>query len=214
MRGIVCRGLRLELVAGLGIALAMPALAVAAEELAGLGHADHADRGDPRPGRTHAGHPGGHRHRRGRASRHRRRRHQRPRNQLAGAALNAQGQANLRSVLCRPATTLCARSTRATARHSGVQSPSRRGAGARQHHAQFHVSVAPATLTLYPRPIRNGHRLGYACEQLRADGPDVRHALLLRTSRSVLLQLYAGEHRDPAQRHRPGYQLHGPCHAG
>ncbi|MGA2808293.1 MAG: Ig-like domain repeat protein [Terracidiphilus sp.] len=31
MRGIVCRGLRLELVAGLGIALAMPALAVAAE---------------------------------------------------------------------------------------------------------------------------------------------------------------------------------------
>jgi len=31
VRGIVCRGLRLELVAGLGIALAMPALAVAAE---------------------------------------------------------------------------------------------------------------------------------------------------------------------------------------
>ena len=31
MRGIVCRGLRLELVAGLGIALAMPALAVAAQ---------------------------------------------------------------------------------------------------------------------------------------------------------------------------------------
>lgn len=31
MRGILCRGLRLELVAGLGIALAMPALALAAE---------------------------------------------------------------------------------------------------------------------------------------------------------------------------------------
>ena len=31
MRGIICRGLRLELVAGLGIALAMPALAMAAE---------------------------------------------------------------------------------------------------------------------------------------------------------------------------------------
>jgi hypothetical protein len=31
VRGIVCRGLRLELVAGLGIALAMPALALAAE---------------------------------------------------------------------------------------------------------------------------------------------------------------------------------------
>ena len=36
MRGIVCRGLRLELVAGLGMALAMPALAVAAESTQAL----------------------------------------------------------------------------------------------------------------------------------------------------------------------------------
>jgi hypothetical protein len=35
VRGIVCRGLRLELVAGLGIALAMPALAVAADSAQG-----------------------------------------------------------------------------------------------------------------------------------------------------------------------------------
>ncbi len=33
MRGIVCRGLRLKLVAGIGIALAMPALALAAQDL-------------------------------------------------------------------------------------------------------------------------------------------------------------------------------------
>jgi len=36
VRGIVCRGLRLELVAGLGIALAMPALALAAQGAQGL----------------------------------------------------------------------------------------------------------------------------------------------------------------------------------
>ena len=36
MRGIICRSLRLKLVAGLGIALAMPALALAAESAPGL----------------------------------------------------------------------------------------------------------------------------------------------------------------------------------
>jgi hypothetical protein len=36
VRGIVCRGLRLELVAGLGLALAIPALAVAAEKTQGM----------------------------------------------------------------------------------------------------------------------------------------------------------------------------------
>jgi hypothetical protein len=36
VRGILCRGLRLELVAGLGIALALPAPAILAENVRGL----------------------------------------------------------------------------------------------------------------------------------------------------------------------------------
>ena len=147
MRGIVCRGPRLELVAGLVIALAMPALALAAESGPGLATqtaltAETRDQGGrtqatvavtvngedglPATGAVVIGDNGA---------------------QLAGAALDAQGQASL--VVALPAGPHSL-----TAAYAGDATHRASVSLAAQVQAQasttpsFLISVAPATMTL------------------------------------------------------------------
>ena len=149
MRGIVCRGLRLELVAGLVIALAMPALSVVAAHAQGLptqtaltaetrdlgGRTQvtvavtvNGEDGLPAAGSVAIGDNGA---------------------QLAGAALNAQGQATV-------VLTLPAGDHSLTAAYAGDATHRASISQATQVRAQvtstpnFAVSVAPATLTLTP----------------------------------------------------------------
>ncbi|MGA2086870.1 MAG: Ig-like domain-containing protein, partial [Terracidiphilus sp.] len=147
MRGIICRGLRLELVAGLGIALAMPALAMAAVNAQRLATqtAVTVETRD-KDGRTQAtvavtvtGEDGlpatgaiaisdyG--------------------SQLAGAALNAQGQANI--VLDLPAGDHSLTAVYAgDATHLGSTSQESGAQAQASSTPNFLVSVAPATLSL------------------------------------------------------------------
>ena len=149
MRGIICRGLRLELVAGLGIALAMPALAMAAVNAQRLATqtAVTVETRD-KDGRTQAtvavtvtGEDGlpatgaiaisdyG--------------------SQLAGAALNAQGQANI--VLDLPAGDHSLTAVYAgDATHLGSTSQESGAQAQASSTPNFLVSVAPATLSLTP----------------------------------------------------------------
>ena len=57
MRSMFGRGLRLELVAALGIAVAIPATGVSAEKRARHCHADHDDGGNPDRGGQHRDYP-------------------------------------------------------------------------------------------------------------------------------------------------------------
>jgi len=149
VRGIFRRGLRLDLVAGLGIALAIPALAVAAETPQALAtqtalHAETRDRG----GRTQAtvavtvtgedGQPA--------AGAVTINDHGKP---LTGVALNAQGQAKtvlalaggdhlLRAVYAGDATHLASSSLASTVHAQVASTP------------DFSIAVAPATVTLTP----------------------------------------------------------------
>ena len=147
MRGIICRSLRLKLVAGLGIALAMPALALAAQSAPGLATQttltaethDLAGRtqatvaisvlgedGQPASGAVSISDQG---------------------TPLAGAALNAQGQASV--VLDLPAGAHAL-----TAVYAGDTAHLASRSLAALVHAQvsstpnFAISVVPATLTL------------------------------------------------------------------
>ena len=149
MRGIVCRGLRLELVAGLIIALAMPALSVVAAHAQGLptqtaltaetrdlgGRTQvtvavsvNGEDGLPPTGAVAIGDNGA---------------------QLAGAALNAQGQATV-------VLTLPAGDHSLTAVYAGDAAHQASISQATQVRAQvsstpnFAVSIAPATMTLTP----------------------------------------------------------------
>ena len=147
MRGIVCRGLRLELVAGLSIALAMPALALAAESARGLATqaaltAETRDQG----GRTQAtvavtvnGEDGLPATGAVAISDHGA--------QLAGAALNAQGQASI--VLALPAGDHSLTAVYAgDATHQGSISQATGVRAQTSSTPNFLVSVAPATLSL------------------------------------------------------------------
>lgn len=147
MRGIIRRGLRLKLVAGLGIALAMPALALAAQSTQNLSTQttltaetrDQAGRTQATTAVTVTGEDG------------------RPAtgavavsdrgNQLAGAALNAQGQANI--VLSLPAGD---HSLTAVYAGDATHQPSVSQIAEVQAQVSttpnFQISVAPATLTL------------------------------------------------------------------
>ncbi|MGP8174001.1 MAG: Ig-like domain-containing protein [Terracidiphilus sp.] len=163
MRGIICRGLRLEVVAGLGIALAMPALAMAAEN-AGVRSDRSSSLGwNAQPlatqtavtvetrdqdGRTQAivavtvtGEDG------------------LPAtgavaisdysSQLAGAALNAQGQASI--VLDLPAGDHSLTAVYAgDATHQGSTSQASGAQAQASSTPNFLISVAPATLSLTP----------------------------------------------------------------
>jgi Big-like domain-containing protein len=149
VRGIVCRGLRLELVAGLVIALAMPALSVVAAHAQGLptqtaltaetrnlgGRTQvtvavtvNGEDGLPATGAVAIGDNGA---------------------QIAGAALNAQGQATV-------VLTLPAGDHSLTAAYAGDATHQASVSQATQVRAQvsstpgFAVSVAPATLALTP----------------------------------------------------------------
>ena len=147
MRGIFCRGLRLELVAGLSIALAMPALALAAESARGLATqaaltAETRDQG----GRTQAtvavtvnGEDGLPATGAVAISDHGA--------QLAGAALNAQGQASI--VLALPAGDHSLTAVYAgDATHQGSISQATGVRAQTSSTPNFLVSVAPATLSL------------------------------------------------------------------
>ena len=147
MRGFVCRGLRLELVAGIGIALAMPAMAIAAESTQGLSTqtsltAETRDLG----GRTQAivhvivtGEDGlpaiGAVAIRDHAV------------QLAGAALNAEGRATLTIDLPAGNHILSAKYVGDATHHPSV-SPVSQVQGQVSSTPNFAVSVAPATLSL------------------------------------------------------------------
>jgi hypothetical protein len=147
VRGIFCRGLRLELVAGLSIALAMPALALAAESARGLATqaaltAETRDQG----GRTQAtvavtvnGEDGLPATGAVAISDHGA--------QLAGAALNAQGQASI--VLALPAGDHSLTAVYAgDATHQGSISQATGVRAQTSSTPNFLVSVAPATLSL------------------------------------------------------------------
>ena len=148
MRGIFCRGPRLELVAGLGIALMMPALAMAAESARGLAtqtalSAETRDQdgrtqatvqvtvtgedGLPAQGAVAVSDQG---------------------RQLAGAALNAEGQASIvldlpaGDHLLRAVYTGDATHQASASQLSGVHAMSSTGI------PDFQVSASPATLTL------------------------------------------------------------------
>jgi len=147
VRGIVCRSPRLELVAALSIALAMPALAMAAETAQGMATQttvnvetrDHAGRTQATVAVTVSGEDG------------------LPARgavaisdqgiQLAGAALNAQGQATILVGL--PAGEHTLRAVYAgDATHRGSISHSARAEGQTNSLPNFDIAVAPATLTL------------------------------------------------------------------
>ena len=142
--GIVCRSLRLKLVAGLGIALAMPALALAAQSLPTQATMTAQTR--DQSGRTQAtvlvnvngedGLPatGG-----VAISDHG--------TQLAGAALNAQGQASIMLALAAGDHSLTAVYT-GDATHQPSVSPVAQVQGQASTTPNFLVSVAPATLSL------------------------------------------------------------------
>ena len=149
MRGIICRGLRLELVAGLGVALAIPALSVAAansqrlatQTAVTLETRDQGGRTQATVAVTVTGEDGlpatgavaisdyG--------------------SQLAGAALNAQGQTSI--VLALPGGP---HSLRAVYTGDGTHQGSTSQASGAQAQASstpdFLISVAPATLSLTP----------------------------------------------------------------
>jgi hypothetical protein len=148
VRGIVCRGLRLELVAALSIALAMPALALAADApqqatqtaMTVETHDQHGrtqavvavsvtgEDGLPATGAVVLSDRG---------------------TQLAGAALNAQGQASLTVSL--PAGDHSLRAIyNGDATHQSSLSARAEASGQSSAVPGFNVSVAPATLTLIP----------------------------------------------------------------
>ena len=149
MRGIVCRGLRLELVAGLGIALAMPALAMAAENPPAMASQtmmsvethDQAGRtkaavsvtvtgedGLPATGAVAISDRG---------------------RQLAGAALNAQGQAKIAIGLLAGEHTLSAVYSGDATHHGSVSELAAVQAQVSTT-PNFQISVTPATLSLVP----------------------------------------------------------------
>lgn len=147
MKGIFCRGSRLELVAGLGIALAMPALAMAAESARGLATqtaltAETRDQGGrtqatvqvtvtgedglPAPGAVAISDHG---------------------RQLAGAALNAEGLAKL--VLDLPAGDHLLRAVyTGNATHQASESATAMVHAMASANPDFQISASPATLTL------------------------------------------------------------------
>ena len=139
MRGIVRRGLRLELVAAFGIALATPTLAVAAESLPRQAtQTDVTVETHDQGGRTQAvvavsgavavSDRG---------------------TQLAGAALNAQGQASLTISL--PAGDHLLRAVyKGDSTHQGSLSAGAAASGQSSSTPGFTVSLSPATLTLTP----------------------------------------------------------------
>jgi hypothetical protein len=148
VRGIFCRGPRLELIAGLGIALAMPALAMAAESAQSLATqtALTAETSDQR-GRTQAtvqvtvtGEDGLPAQGAIAVSDHGR--------QLAGAALNAEGQVKVvldlpaGEHLLRAVYTGDATHQASASQPSGVHAMSSTGT------PDFQISASPATLTL------------------------------------------------------------------
>ena len=148
MRGIFCRGSRLELVAGLGVALAMSALAMAAESARGVATqtALSAETRD-QDGRTQAtvevtvtGEDGLPAQGAVAVSDHGR--------QLAGAALNAEGQAKI--VLDLPAGdhTLSAAYIGDATHQASASLPEGVHAMSSTGTPNFQVSASPATLTL------------------------------------------------------------------
>ena len=186
MRGIFCRGLRLELVAGIGIALGMPALVLAAQdsqnpESRAFGTqtsltAQTRDQG----GRTQAtlfvsvigedGLPATG----GVAISDRG-------TELAGASLNAKGEATVLVAL--PAGDHSLSATYAgDATHRPSVSPVAEAQAQVSGTPNFTIAVSPSTLSLKAGPIRNDHRFYYAAEQLRVDGAHVHHHVLLGTS--------------------------------
>ena len=147
MRGIVCRGLRLELVAGLGIALAMPVLSLAAASAQGVATQtaltvstrDHGGRtlatvavsvngvdGLPATGSVAISDHG---------------------RQLAGVALNAEGQASTVLALAAGSHTLSAAYI-GDATHLGSVSDGTGVLGQATSTPDFGIVVAPVTLTL------------------------------------------------------------------
>jgi hypothetical protein len=147
VRGFVCRGLRLELVAGIGIALAMPAMAIAAESTQGLStqtsltaetrdlsgrtqaivHVNVAgEDGLPATGAVAIRDHGV---------------------QLAGAALNADGKADLTITLPAGDHSLSAKYVGDATHHPSV-SPVAQVQAQVSSTPNFAVSVAPATLSL------------------------------------------------------------------
>lgn len=147
MRGIFCRSLRLELVAGLGIALAIPALAIAAETAQTLATQttlnvetrDHNGRTQATAAVTVTGEDG------------------LPATgavavsdngiQLAGAALNAQGQASIVVALPAGAHTLRALYI-GDATHQGSVSTPAAAQAQTSATPNFQISVAPTTASL------------------------------------------------------------------
>lgn len=149
VRGIVCRGLRLELVAALGIALVTPTLALAAENASRqLTQTAMTVETHDQSGRTQAvvavtvtgedGLPA-----KGAVAVSDRG------SQLAGAALNAQGQANLTISLAAGDHLLRAAYT-GDSTHQGSVSMASSASGQSSAVPGFSVSAAPATLTLTP----------------------------------------------------------------
>jgi hypothetical protein len=149
VKGMMCRGLRLELIAGLGIALAMPALSVAAENAPRLAtqttlSVETRDQGGrtqaivsvtvtgedrlPAAGAVAISDHG---------------------SQLAGAALNAQGHAGM--VLDLPAGDHSLRAVyMGDATHLGSASQAAAVQAQASSAPNFQISVSPATLSLTP----------------------------------------------------------------
>jgi len=149
VRGIVCRSLRLELVAGLGIALAMPVLSLAAVSAQGVATqtaltvstSDHGGRtlatvavsvngvdGIPATGSVAISDHG---------------------RQLAGVALNAEGQASTVLALAAGSHTLSAAYI-GDATHLGSVSEGTGVLGQATSSPDFGIAVAPVTLSLTP----------------------------------------------------------------
>ena len=149
MRGMIRRSLRLELVAGLGIALAMPAMSVAAVNSQGLAtqttlNVETSDQGGrtqatvavtvtgvdglPASGAVVLSDQG---------------------NQLAGAGLNAQGQASLKISLPAGDHSLSA-VYNGDSTHSGSVSRPQQVTALVSSVPSFGISIAPVTLTLTP----------------------------------------------------------------
>jgi hypothetical protein len=147
VRGNICRGLRLELVAGLGIVLAMPALAMAAGSARGIATQttltaetrDQAGRTQATVAVTVNGEDGLPATGAVAISDHGR--------QLAGAALNAEGKAQLALSLAEGSHALRAVYT-GDATHQGSVSEASGVQAQASTTPDFQVSVSPATLSL------------------------------------------------------------------
>ena len=205
VRGFCCRVLRLELVALLGAALAVPAMAQAgpprgtATTLSTVTHVQNGhtvataavtvkgEDGQPAAGAVVIEEDG---------------------RQLAGAALSLEGRSQLDLVLPAGEHQLTAVYMGNATHQASVSAAS----GVRAQ-ATFHPEFSGLRFSWIAhsdsRAIGFCGCFAHAGECQRFDRTHVRHPLVLRFSRPVFLQVHAGECRDPAQRHYGGDEFDG-----